>query len=57
MGIDDKVKNAVTEAAGKAKDALGKATDDPGMQAEGKAEQVEAEVGKATENIKDTFRK
>jgi uncharacterized protein YjbJ (UPF0337 family) len=53
MGIDDKVKHAVQDAAGKAKEALGKATDNPRLQAEGKADQFQAEVGNAEEKLKD----
>ena len=36
MGLDDKLRNATEGAGGKAKEALGKGTDDPQLEAEGK---------------------
>ena len=35
MGTDDKVHNAAEDVAGHAKEAAGKATDDPKLEAEG----------------------
>ena len=57
MGIDDKVKNAAQEAKGKVKDAYGDLTDNPELQAEGKADQAAANVKQAGEDIKDAFKK
>jgi uncharacterized protein YjbJ (UPF0337 family) len=57
MGIDDKVKNAAQEAKGKVKEGYGDLTDDPELQAEGKADQAAANVKQAGENIKDAFKK
>jgi uncharacterized protein YjbJ (UPF0337 family) len=57
MGIDDKVKNAAQEAKGKIKEGYGNLTDNPELQAEGKADQAVANVKQAGEDIKDAFRK
>lgn len=56
MGIGDKVRNAAEHAAGKAKEAAGKATDDGSLEAEGKTDQTKASLKEAGENVKDTFR-
>lgn len=56
MGIDDKLKNAAEDAKGKAKEAVGKATDDEELQAEGEADQTKASLKKAGENVKDAFK-
>lgn len=56
MGLDDKIKNAAQDIAGKAKEAVGKATDNEKLEAEGKADQAKADVKKAGENIKDAFK-
>lgn len=57
MGIDDKVKNAAQEAKGKLKEGFGDLTDNPELQAEGKADQAAANVKQAGEDIKDAFKK
>lgn len=54
MGIADKAKHAAEDIAGKAKEAVGKVTDDQSTEAEGKADQSKADVKKTGENIKDT---
>jgi uncharacterized protein YjbJ (UPF0337 family) len=56
MGTDDKVHNAATDAAGHVKEAAGKATDNPKLEAEGKADQTKAHLGQAAENVKDVFK-
>ena len=55
MGLDDKMANEAEEMKGKAKEAWGDATDDPGMEAEGKVDQAKADLKKAGENVKDAF--
>ena len=56
MGLDDKIKNAAEDVAGKAKEAFGKATDNDKLVAEGKADQVKADAKKAGEDVKDAFK-
>ncbi len=56
MGMDDKLDNMKDDAAGKAKEATGKATDDHELQAEGKGDQSGADLKKAGENVKDAFK-
>ena len=57
MGLDDKAKNAAQEAKGKVKEGWGDATDNPELEAEGKADQAAANVKQAGENVKDAFKK
>ncbi|PVE98301.1 MULTISPECIES: CsbD family protein [unclassified Microbacterium] len=57
MGLDDKIKNAAQDIAGKAKEAIGNATDNDKLVAEGKADQAKSDVKQAGENIKDAFKK
>jgi len=40
MGLDDKIKNAAEKAKGEAKEAVGDATDNERLQAEGRAEKT-----------------
>jgi uncharacterized protein YjbJ (UPF0337 family) len=56
MGLDDKLKNAADDVAGKAKEATGKLTDNERLEAEGKSDQVGADARKAGENVKDAFK-
>jgi uncharacterized protein YjbJ (UPF0337 family) len=56
MGLDDKIDNAAQDAKGKAKEAAGKATDDERMEAEGKGDQISADVKGAGEKVKDAFK-
>lgn len=57
MSGADKIENAAEKAAGKAKEAVGDATDNERLQAEGKGDQVKADLKQAGENIKDAFKK
>ena len=56
MGLDDKIRNAGEEAAGKAKEGLGKATDNERLAAEGKGDQASANLKQAGEDVKDVFK-
>src|SRR4051812_37862369 len=56
MGLDDKAKNAAQDLGGKAKEAAGKATDNPDLEAEGNADQAGASLKQAGENVKDAFK-
>jgi uncharacterized protein YjbJ (UPF0337 family) len=57
MSAENKAANKVTEVKGKAKQVVGKATDDPTLEAEGKADEVKGDLKQAGENIKDAVRK
>ncbi len=56
MGLGDKISNAAQDIAGKAKEAAGKATDNPSLEAEGHGDQLAAGVKKVGEDIKDTLK-
>jgi uncharacterized protein YjbJ (UPF0337 family) len=51
-GIED-VKNAAAKAAGKAKEAVGNATDNDRLKAEGKTDQVKSDTKQAGTDAKD----
>ncbi len=55
MGLDDKIENATDRVAGRSKEAVGAATDDEDMRAEGKGQQSEADVKDAGEKAKDAL--
>lgn len=55
MGIDDKLDNVMDQAVGQGKEALGKATDDESLEAEGRIDQVKADLKQAGEKVKDAF--
>jgi uncharacterized protein YjbJ (UPF0337 family) len=55
MSGTDKAENAVQDAAGKAKEAVGKVTGDRSTEAEGKADQTKADLKNAGEKVKDAF--
>jgi uncharacterized protein YjbJ (UPF0337 family) len=57
MGLDDKIKNAAQDIAGKAKEALGNATHDDSEVAEGKKDQASASVKQTGEDVKDVFKR
>ncbi|WP_349898810.1 CsbD family protein [Parafrigoribacterium soli] len=56
MGLDDKAENAAEKLGGKGKEAVGKATDDEKLEAEGKGDQFKANMKEAGENVKDAFK-
>ena len=56
MGAGDKISNKAEELGGKAKEAWGDLTDNERLEAEGKAEQVEANAKQAGEKAKDAFK-
>ena len=56
MSATDKVKNAVDDAGGKAKEALGRVTGDRDTEAEGKTDQVKSDLKQAGEKVKDAFK-
>ena len=56
MGAEDKVRNKVDELAGKAKEAAGRATGNPDLEAEGRSEQATSNLKQAGEKVKDAFK-
>ena len=56
MGIGDKIENAKDELVSKGKEAAGKVTDNERLEAEGRAQQAEADVKQAGEKVKDAFK-
>ncbi len=57
MGIDDKARNAAESAKGKAKEAVGDATDNHDLENEGRADQSKADVKQAGEKLKDAVKR
>lgn len=57
MGLGDKIHNAAEKLHGKSKAAAGEATGNDRLKAEGKGEQVKADLKQAGEKIKDAFKK
>jgi uncharacterized protein YjbJ (UPF0337 family) len=56
MGADEKFSNKAEEMKGRAKEAVGDATDNEQWQAEGRAERAKADIKQAGEKVKDAFR-
>jgi len=55
MGLDDDIKHNAEDMKGKAKEAVGDATDNERLQAEGVADQASAKVKKAGQDVKDAL--
>ncbi|GEN81348.1 CsbD family protein [Actinotalea fermentans] len=55
MTVDDKMEHKAEELGGKAKEALGKASDDEKLEAEGRGEQTKANLKQAGDKVKDAF--
>lgn len=53
MGLGDKIGAHAEDLKGKAKEGLGKLTDNERLEAEGQADQAEASARKAAEKVKD----
>ena len=56
MGADEKFENKAEELKGRAKEAVGDATDNEQWQAEGRAERAKGSLKQAGEKVKDAFR-
>ena len=54
MGLVDKAKDKAEELAGKAKAAMGDATDDSDLEAEGRMQESKADVKQADENAQNS---
>jgi uncharacterized protein YjbJ (UPF0337 family) len=57
MSAVDKAKDKVQAVKGKVKKDIGKATDDPYLEGEGKADQVKGNLKQAAEKVKDATKK
>lgn len=57
MAAENKAANKVTEVKGKIKKMVGRATDDTGLEAEGRVEESKGSLKQAGEKVKDAFRK
>ncbi len=55
MGMGDDIKHNMEDMKGKAKEAVGDATDNKRLEAEGQADQTKANLKKAGDDVKDAF--
>ncbi|MFE7845588.1 CsbD family protein [Microbacterium sp. NPDC057407] len=55
MGVGDDIKHNVEDIKGKAKEAVGDATGNERLEAEGHADQASADLKKAGQDVKDAF--
>jgi uncharacterized protein YjbJ (UPF0337 family) len=56
MSATDKMKNAVQDVEGKAKEAVGRATGDHSKETEGRTDQAKSDLKDAGEKVKDAFK-
>ncbi|WP_336920975.1 CsbD family protein [Aquipuribacter sp. SD81] len=56
MSTADKAGNTADKLIGKAKEAVGKVTDNERLEAEGQAQQSKADLKQGGEKVKDAFR-
>jgi uncharacterized protein YjbJ (UPF0337 family) len=56
MGNEDKLQNKAQEVAGRAKSAVGGATDNRDLQAEGEKDKMAGNLKQAGEKVKDAFK-
>ena len=56
MGTDDKLRNQGEDLKGKAKESIGRATDDEELEAAGQADQGKANLKQAGEKVKDAIK-
>ena len=56
MSNEDKISNKIDELAGKGKEALGRATHNRDLEAEGQGEQAKSNPKQAGEKVKDAFK-
>jgi uncharacterized protein YjbJ (UPF0337 family) len=54
--MDKKIDNKAEELRGKAKEGVGRVTDDKELENQGKADQVKGNLKQAGEKVKDIFR-
>ena len=56
MSGEDKANNKIEELGGKAKEALGNATNDSDLKAAGQKDQTKSNLQQAGEKVKDAFK-
>jgi uncharacterized protein YjbJ (UPF0337 family) len=56
MGAHEKLSNKIDDVAGKAKEAVGRASGDDRTKSEGKLDQAKASLKDAGEKVKDAFK-
>lgn len=56
MSAVDKIKNKAQQAEGKVKEAVGRHSNDPNLEAEGHADQAKGNLKDAGEKVKDAFK-
>ena len=56
MGLGDKIDNKAEELKGQGKEAVGHATDDEQLAAEGQMDQAKGNIKQVGEKIKDAFK-
>jgi uncharacterized protein YjbJ (UPF0337 family) len=56
MGAVDKAKDKMQTGKGHLKEAVGKSTDDPALEAEGKGDKVAGNLKQAGEKVKDAIK-
>jgi uncharacterized protein YjbJ (UPF0337 family) len=57
MGTDEKFDAKAQELKGKLKETAGRATDDPDLEARGKADKTKGNLKQAAEKTKDAFKR
>jgi uncharacterized protein YjbJ (UPF0337 family) len=56
VSATDKIKNAIEDVEGKAKEAVGRVTGDRDTENEGRKDQAKSDLKDAGENVKDAFK-
>ena len=56
MATDDKLRNQGQDLKGKAKESIGRATDDEELEAAGRADQTKSSLKQAGEKVKDAVK-
>ncbi|OLR93182.1 CsbD family protein [Actinokineospora bangkokensis] len=56
MSADNKIDAKADDLKGKAKEAIGNATDDKDLEAEGKGDQAKGDLKQGVEKLKDAFK-
>ena len=56
MATDDKLRNQGQDVKGKAKETVGRATDDEELEAAGRADQAKSSLKQAGEKVKDAIK-